>query len=297
MAHFKLNKYGSYTHLDIGSQHFSGEDYSKTKADDLGIVFPYNPAEKIENGFVVSSLIDHHSDNYHLLKHTEARDCNTIGDDLVYSEMLTASIVIHENELGHQSSAINGFFYENNEFIEIAYIEAKAPIVIDEVKRLMDIYKNSYTLMDINKDNIQEKKYEFKRCDYTNDGWRTPSLFGYNELESMDDYDPVIDEKIEKILDKWFKKTKLPIQLFEVDSYAFEYEALEDIIKQQFGGIMEFIILDNETIMKEPTDEQGLTELKKQLNYIRNKYKYTKQEIEKDSKRIMKVLEKQYESQ
>ena len=302
MAHFKFNKNGDYAHLDIGSQHFSGGDYSKTKADDLGIVFPYNPAKEIKNGFVVSSLIDHHSDNYHLLKHTEARDCNTIGDDLVYSEMLTASIVIHENELGHKSGAINGFFYGNNEFIEIAYIEAKAPIVMNENNTMMEIYKEFPTITFIDKDNIQEKKYEFKRYDYTNDGWRTPSLFGYDALGYIDDdYDPVIDEKIEKILDKWFEKTKISIISDELYSYLFEYEILSKEVKQKIGGILEFIILDKKYIIKR--NENGeisliqLMGLVKSIDLARTEYKYTKQEIEKDSKRIMKVLEKQYESQ
>ena len=299
MAHFKLNEYGSCCPFNIGSQHFSGGDYSKTKADDLGVVFPFNPEKETKNEFVVSSLIDHHTDDYHLLKHTEARDCNTIDEDLVYSEMLTASIVIHENELGYKSDAVNSFFSVKDEFLETAYLEAKEPIntCSSEMLIMTEIYKNFKTLMDVDKDNIQEKKYTYKKYDCNGDGWKTPSLFGYNEMGYIDDdYDPVIDEKIEKILDKWFEKTKIPIDSAELYGYLFEYETLSKEIRRKFGGILEFILIDKDDIIKRNSDGEfsiiHLVQLTKTIDSTRNKYKYTKEEIEKDSNRIIEVLEK-----
>lgn len=183
----------------IGSQSFSGIDLDKNK-DELGIVYPYDYKETIINGVTSSSIIDLHSDENTLLKHTEVRVCNTTDKDkLVYEQLDTTSIVICEKEnVSYAKKMLYGLL-NNNDCVE-GYIESSNRISItDDMLTLMKIYKGfEHTFTIIDSKNVSKERKEIPYTYHYKD-YKEPTLFPNYEKSINDEKSIVVDETEESI--------------------------------------------------------------------------------------------------
>lgn len=148
--------------LRIGTQNFSGTDKSKN-VESTGVVFPYNVAEKVEDGIVVSSILDHHeNDERMLLKHTEARTVSGDGQTLTYKQMDTIAIVAFTEEQRNYSNALAELRDKPPSFIKY-YYEASTDIdsfnlglMVDE---LIEIYKTEESDILVYDKYLKEREY------------------------------------------------------------------------------------------------------------------------------------------
>lgn len=166
--------------MDIHGQSFSSIDRKKD-LDDKGIVYPYDENETITNGIVSSSIIDHHDDDKHLIKHTEIRICNTNEkDDLEYQLIqASASIVLTDTE---ESIARDYFFANNLIKTEDMYYESRDMINEQWFKtfdKCIQIYKDFTTAKVISDRFVEEKTIDVNL--FAHDQIKRFNLFGDTE--------------------------------------------------------------------------------------------------------------------
>lgn len=273
--------------LSLSHQSFSGTDYGKSK-DDIGIVFPYDIDSDIKNGLSASSIIDHHNDDSHLIKHTEVRVCNKGKDKLEYEELETIGLVIQDLEDDKVSEA-RMFIFDEKQEEELFYYEAEKPIKLsNEIITLMNVYdKFKYTFVDIKEDLVKKKETTslttYSSIKEGTDG----NLFDFAtdniEKESLFNFE--IEEKIYEATKEWSDKFKMIVDTIELESYYIEWFALKDKDKDRIGGILEMMFMD--ALNCDIFDEEAV------LNF-RKKYDYNKEDIEESSIEVMKIVDGKY---
>lgn len=270
--HFEfLNK--EQKEIFIGSQSFSGTDLDKDE-EEVGIVYPYDFKEKIENGITTSSIIDLHTNDNRLLKHTETRLCNTIDNEQIqYEKLNTVAIVIDDNDDVSIANKILFGIIDNNDCIK-GYVESKNKINInDDLLEIIKEYKNfehTYTLIDSN--NITEKRYNIG---YYGRNFKSEKRFLYKDyatektlFDNIEDTNSIKDENSININDGFEDSIEdiflidnetpkevveefniLGEQFFDFNNVSLEeinefYEYFKDNRKYIKAGLLESFIMD-----------------------------------------------------
>lgn len=144
--------------LKLRHQSFSDTDTCKTSGK-LGVVYPFDIDEDINNFVVASSIIDHSNDNSHLLKHTEVRIADKVDDTLEYQLIdNTVGVVLLNDD--NYNKALDTYFKANT-FKESKYCEINNNYDIINIDcNLEQIYRNSNTEVIISDKNISRKQYK-----------------------------------------------------------------------------------------------------------------------------------------
>lgn len=151
--------------INISNQWFSSTDLCKNPKK-LGVVFPYDENENIEQSYCVSSIIDHHDANEgYWIKHTEIRDVKSKEGFLVYSKLHYATAYcIMDNKKSESVESVFENLQFNLDYTESFCLNSNNKEI--GIKR--DIYKEFQPLFFIDKKNITskyEKDEEYDKID------------------------------------------------------------------------------------------------------------------------------------
>lgn len=140
--------------INISNQWFSSTDLCKNPKK-LGIVFPYDEEEHIEQSYCVSSIIDHRNINEgYWIKHTEIRDVKSREGFLVYSKLHYATAYcIMENKKSESIDSVFENIKFNLDYTESFCINSRNK----DIKIKRDIYNEFQPLFFIDKNNITSK--------------------------------------------------------------------------------------------------------------------------------------------
>lgn len=147
--------------LNINTQAFSGTDLNKS-TNKMGIVYSFEPNELTDKQHTVSSIIDHHSTDICLVKHTEARNVECKTDDEV-KYIKNECIAVEFKDSTHP------FFDKPNVIVETPY--RLTEVVKKSIYDYIRIYDELETKLFVYENNITQKHSDIPKDYYKNLGY------------------------------------------------------------------------------------------------------------------------------